>query len=79
MLGLALVADLALEAGLAVDGVGDLLQAAVGEPDEVVALSVGAVSSLLVAEVVAGWLVLHLVLERVLGWFLRERKRQRWK
>ena len=67
VIGLTLVADLGHEAGVAVDSVGDLLQTTVGKLHVVRPLGVVAVTGLLVAEVVTGVVVLHGIVEVVLG------------
>ena len=64
---LALVADLCYVARVTVHVVSHLLQAAVGKVYVVGALGVVSVAGLLVAEVVAGGVILHGVVEVVLG------------
>jgi len=65
---LAFVSDLGLVAAVAVDGVGDLLDPAVGKVDEVGSGGGAVVARLGLAEVVAGVVVLNGVLVGVDGW-----------
>lgn len=72
VLSLALIFNLSQEAGVAVHSVGNPLQSTVWKLDVIGSLSVVAITSFIVAEVVAGVVVLHGPVEVVLGrthWF----------
>lgn len=73
ILNLALEFDCGHKARVAIDGVGDLLDEAVGQQHVVKALSVVTVAGFLVAKVVAGVMILNGPVEGVDG-FLAERR-----
>ena len=72
VLGLTLVGDLGQVARVALDIVGDLLEATVGQVHEVVALGVVSIAGFRVAVVVAGGGVINEPVEVIVGGSLQE-------
>merc|ERR1711973_1061709 len=67
VLSLTLIGDISNKARVSIDGVGDLLQAAVRELHIVGALGIIAITGLLVAKVIARVVILDSIVEVILG------------